>query len=35
MATERNNQRLAGQTKDHREGVAAFLAKRLAQFTGQ
>ncbi len=35
MTTERNNQRLAGQTKDHREGVAAFLAKRPAQFTGQ
>ena len=35
MKTERNNQRLAGQTKDHREGVTAFLAKRPAQFTGQ
>jgi 2-(1,2-epoxy-1,2-dihydrophenyl)acetyl-CoA isomerase len=35
MATERDNQRLAGQTKDHREGVAAFLAKRPARFTGQ
>lgn len=34
MKTERNNQRLAGQTKDHREGVTAFLAKRPAQFTG-
>lgn len=35
MKTERDNQRLAGQTKDHREGVTAFLAKRPAQFTGQ
>ncbi|MEZ6029753.1 MAG: enoyl-CoA hydratase/isomerase [Hyphomonadaceae bacterium] len=34
MTTERNNQRAAGQTKDHREGVAAFLAKRPANFTG-
>jgi len=34
MTTERNNQRLAGQTGDHREGVMAFLAKRPAQFTG-
>lgn len=34
MATERNNQREAGRTSDHREGVAAFLAKRPAQFTG-
>jgi 2-(1,2-epoxy-1,2-dihydrophenyl)acetyl-CoA isomerase len=34
MKTERNNQRLAGQTKDHREGVTAFLAKRPAQFSG-
>jgi 2-(1,2-epoxy-1,2-dihydrophenyl)acetyl-CoA isomerase len=34
MKTERNNQRLAGQTNDHREGVTAFLAKRPAQFTG-
>lgn len=35
MATERNNQRIAGQTRDHREGVMAFLAKRPAQFTGE
>lgn len=35
LTTERNNQRIAGTTKDHREGVAAFLAKRPAQFTGQ
>jgi 2-(1,2-epoxy-1,2-dihydrophenyl)acetyl-CoA isomerase len=34
MALERNNQREAGRTSDHREGVAAFLAKRPAQFTG-
>jgi 2-(1,2-epoxy-1,2-dihydrophenyl)acetyl-CoA isomerase len=34
MTTERNNQRIAGATKDHREGVMAFLAKRPAQFTG-
>lgn len=34
MTTERNNQRLAGQTQDHREGVMAFLAKRSPQFTG-
>ncbi len=35
MINERNNQRIAGQTKDHREGVVAFLSKRPAQFTGQ
>lgn len=35
MATERNNQRIAGQTKDHREGVMAFLSKRPATFTGE
>ncbi len=34
MTTERNNQREAGLTADHREGVAAFLAKRPARFTG-
>ncbi len=34
MRTERNNQRLAGATQDHREGVVAFLSKRPAQFTG-
>jgi 2-(1,2-epoxy-1,2-dihydrophenyl)acetyl-CoA isomerase len=34
MAFERNNQREAGRTSDHREGVAAFLAKRPARFTG-
>jgi 2-(1,2-epoxy-1,2-dihydrophenyl)acetyl-CoA isomerase len=35
MTTERNNQRVAGQTADHREGVVAFLSKRPAKFTGQ
>jgi 2-(1,2-epoxy-1,2-dihydrophenyl)acetyl-CoA isomerase len=35
MTTERNNQRVAGQTNDHREGVVAFLSKRPAKFTGQ
>jgi 2-(1,2-epoxy-1,2-dihydrophenyl)acetyl-CoA isomerase len=34
MATERNNQRIAGATQDHREGVAAFLGKRAPNFTG-
>jgi 2-(1,2-epoxy-1,2-dihydrophenyl)acetyl-CoA isomerase len=34
MATERHNQREAGRTKDHREGVAAFIGKRPARFTG-
>jgi 2-(1,2-epoxy-1,2-dihydrophenyl)acetyl-CoA isomerase len=34
MATERNNQREAGRTADHREGVAAFIGKRPARFTG-
>lgn len=31
---EREGQRLAGQTADHAEGVAAFLEKRPARFTG-
>lgn len=31
---ERDGQRRAGQTADHAEGVAAFLEKRPAQFTG-
>jgi 2-(1,2-epoxy-1,2-dihydrophenyl)acetyl-CoA isomerase len=34
MITERNNQRQAGATKDHREGVTAFLGKRPPNFTG-
>jgi 2-(1,2-epoxy-1,2-dihydrophenyl)acetyl-CoA isomerase len=34
MATERNNQRIAGATQDHREGVTAFLGKRAPNFTG-
>ena len=34
MTTERNNQREAGRTADHREGVAAFIGKRPARFTG-
>lgn len=34
LSTERNNQREAGATRDHREGVAAFLAKRVPNFTG-
>ncbi len=32
---ERDLQRVAGRTPDYREGVAAFLAKRPAVFTGQ
>ncbi len=32
---ERDLQRMAGRTPDYREGVAAFLAKRPAVFTGQ
>jgi 2-(1,2-epoxy-1,2-dihydrophenyl)acetyl-CoA isomerase len=32
---ERDSQRALGQTTDCREGVAAFLAKRPAQFTGR
>ena len=34
MKTERNNQRDAGRTADHREGVIAFIQKRPASFTG-
>jgi 2-(1,2-epoxy-1,2-dihydrophenyl)acetyl-CoA isomerase len=34
LATERRMQREAGRTADHQEGVAAFLEKRPAQFTG-
>ncbi|MFT7532625.1 MAG: 2-(1,2-epoxy-1,2-dihydrophenyl)acetyl-CoA isomerase [Gammaproteobacteria bacterium] len=32
---ERDSQRLAGTTSDYREGVAAFMGKRQAKFTGQ
>ena len=32
---ERDSQRLLGKTADSREGVAAFRAKRPAQFTGR
>lgn len=35
LAQERSTQRVAGLTADHREGVAAFLAKRPACFTGE
>jgi 2-(1,2-epoxy-1,2-dihydrophenyl)acetyl-CoA isomerase len=35
LARERAQQRDIGRTADHREGVAAFLAKRPAKFTGQ
>lgn len=34
LDVERDLQRLAGRTPDYREGVAAFLAKRPAVFTG-
>ena len=32
---ERDSQRKLGQSADYKEGVAAFLAKRPAQFTGR
>ena len=32
---EAHLQEVAGQTADHREGVAAFLARRAPNFTGQ
>jgi 2-(1,2-epoxy-1,2-dihydrophenyl)acetyl-CoA isomerase len=35
LSVERNLQRQAGQTKDHREGVCAFLEKRPAKFQGK
>lgn len=35
LALERDNQREAGRTADFREGVAAFLEKRAADFTGR
>lgn len=34
MTTERNNQKVAGLTADHIEGVMAFIGKRPANFTG-
>lgn len=34
LEAERDNQRIAGQTEDHREGVRAFMEKRPALFTG-
>lgn len=35
LAMERRNQRIAGNTEDHHEGVAAFLAKRPPRFSGR
>jgi 2-(1,2-epoxy-1,2-dihydrophenyl)acetyl-CoA isomerase len=35
LQAERETQRLAGRTKDFSEGVAAFLQKRPAKFTGE
>ena len=35
LAAERIDQRTAGRTADHAEGVAAFLGKRPPQFTGK
>ncbi|MBX2801843.1 MAG: 2-(1,2-epoxy-1,2-dihydrophenyl)acetyl-CoA isomerase PaaG [Myxococcales bacterium] len=35
LILERDRQRLAGETDDFREGVAAFLEKRKPQFTGR
>lgn len=35
LTLERDTQRLAGQSEDYREGVAAFMAKRKPAFTGR
>lgn len=35
LAMERRNQRIAGNSADHHEGVAAFLEKRAPNFTGK
>lgn len=35
LTLERDLQRLAGRSEDYREGVAAFMAKRTPNFTGQ
>ncbi len=35
LAVERRNQRSAGRSSDFAEGVAAFLQKRPASFTGR
>jgi len=35
LGMERRNQRIAGRTADHREGVAAFLEKRPPKFEGR
>ncbi len=35
LQMERDLQRAAGKTRDHREGVSAFLEKRPAQFQGE
>lgn len=35
LELERDYQRMAGRSADYREGVAAFLARRPAQFTGK
>ena len=35
LDVERDLQRLAGRTRDYREGVSAFMSKRKPEFTGQ
>ena len=32
---ERDMQRIAGRTQDHKEGVMAFMEKRRAKFSGK